>query len=235
MIVLGGDGTINEVANGLAGTSTPLAILPGGTANCLAVEMGLSTRIETAAERMAQCQPQSISLGRIQVPGADPRYFLLMCGAGFDARVVCDLHPGLKRATGKLAYWVAGLSQIVRRVEQMEMRVRGVTRPCGFMLASRIRNYGGDLEIASGASLRKRDFEIVTFAGSNPLRYAGYLLAVAVKQVQRMPGVETVSACRAEIPQPTHLQVDGEYLGRTTAIIDIVPDALQLLIPETYV
>lgn len=234
VLVLGGDGTINEVANGMVGSDTPLGILPGGTANCLAVEVGLGTRLDNAVERLVQSAPRPIALGRIHCPGSDPRYFLLMCGAGFDGRIVYDLHAGLKRAAGKLAYWVSGFSQVIRTVEQIEVRVNGVAHACGFMLASRIRNYGGDLEIARGASLGRRDFEVVLFEGSNPLRYAWYMLGVAAKSVQKMPGVHTVHARRVEITVPCHLQVDGEYLGRHTAVIDIVPDALRLLIPSTY-
>jgi diacylglycerol kinase (ATP) len=234
LLVLGGDGTINEVANGMVGSDTPLGILPGGTANCLAVEIGLGTRLEEAAERLVQSAPRSIALGRIHYRGADPRHFLLMCGAGFDGRVVYDVHSGLKRAAGKLAYWVAGFAQVVRPVEQIEVRVHGVAHACGFMLASRIRNYGGDLEIARGASLLRRDFEMVLFEGSSPLRYAWYMLGVAAKSVQNMPGVHTLHTRRAEITVPCHLQVDGEYLGRHTAVVDIVQDALRLLIPSTY-
>jgi len=234
VLVLGGDGTINEVANGMVGSDTPLGILPGGTANCLAVELGLGTRLESAAEILTQCAPRRIALGRIHGPGFEPRHFLMMCGAGFDGRVVYDVHAGLKQAAGKLAYWVAGFSQVVRNVEQIEVRVNGARHACGFMLASRIRNYGGDMEIAGGASLSRRDFEMVLFEGTNPLRYAWYMLGVAAKRVQKMPGVHTVHTRRAEITAPSHLQVDGEYLGRHTAVIDIVPDALRLLIPSTY-
>jgi diacylglycerol kinase (ATP) len=234
ILVLGGDGTINEVANAVAGGPVPLGVLPGGTANCLAVEMGLGTRLERAAERLMLCEPRSVAMGRIRCPGMEPRLFLLMCGAGFDGRVVYELDSGLKRAAGKLAYWAAGLSQVVRPVEQLEVHVQGVKYTCGFMLASRIRNYGGDLEIALGASLRRTDFEVVMFEGVNPWRYAWYMLGVATKQVQKMPGVHTVSARRVEITRAAHLQVDGEYVGRHTAIIDIVPDALRILMPATY-
>jgi len=234
VVVLGGDGTINEVVNGLMGSATPLAILPGGTANCLAVELGLGTRPEAAAEQLAQCTPRRIALGRIHYPGCEARYFTLMCGAGFDGRVVYDLHAGLKRTAGKLAYWVAGFSQIVRKVDQIEVRANGVTYPCGFMLASRIRNYGGDLELARGASLSRGDFETVLFEGSNPLRYAWYMLGVAAKSVQKMRGVHTLHTRRVEITSIAHLQIDGEYLGRHTAVIEIVPDALCLLIPPNY-
>jgi diacylglycerol kinase family enzyme len=129
---------------------------------------------------------------------------------------------------------VAGFSQIVKRVGQLETRIDGRTYGCGFMLASRVRNYGGDLELARGASLLSHEFETVMFEGSNPLRYAFYMLAVSVKQVQKMPGVHTVRATRIELLGDAPIQVDGEYMGRSPATVEIVPDALTILVPESY-
>jgi diacylglycerol kinase family enzyme len=234
ILVLGGDGTINEAVNGMFGSDAVLGVLPGGTANVLAMELGLGSRLEPAIDRLSSCSPKRVSLGRLCQPGQPARHFLTMAGAGFDAQVVCDLSPGLKKRAGKLAYWVAGFSQIVKRVGQLETRINGDTYRCGFTLASRVRNYGGDLELASGASLLSNEFEAVMFEGSNPLRYALYMLAVAVKQVQKMPGVHTVRATRVELLGDAPIQIDGEYLGRSPATIEIVPDALTILVPESY-
>jgi diacylglycerol kinase (ATP) len=242
ILVLGGDGTINEVVNGMnggmiggmLGSDVPLGVLPGGTANVLAMELGLGSNLERAIDRLSRCVPKRISLGKIWQTGQPARHFLMMAGAGFDAQVVVDLSPGLKSKTGKLAYWVAGFSQIVKRVGQLETRINGATYPCGFTLAARVRNYGGDLELARGASLLRNEFETVMFEGSNPLRYAFYMLAVAVKQVQKMPGVHTVRSTRIELLGDAPIQIDGEYLGRSPATIEIVPDALTILLPESY-
>lgn len=242
ILVLGGDGTINEVINGmnggmvggLLGSDVHVGILPGGTANVLAMELGLGSRLERAIERLAKCVPRRVALGKIWQPDHPARHFLMMAGVGFDAQVVLDLNSSLKSTTGKLAYWVAGFSQISKRVGQLETRINGDRYNCGFTLASRVRNYGGDLELARGASLLKNEFEIVIFEGENPLRYMVYLAAVAVKQVQHMPGVHTVKARRVELVGNPPIQVDGEYLGRGPATIEIVPDALTLLMPESY-
>jgi diacylglycerol kinase (ATP) len=232
--VLGGDGTINEAANGMIGSDAHLGVLPSGTANVLAMELGLGSRLERAIDRLSHCVAKRISVGKIWQSGHEARHFLMMAGAGFDAQVVIDLNAGLKSKTGKFAYWVAGFSQIVKRVGQLETLINGKKYPCGFLLAARVRNYGGDLELASGASLLSDEFETVMFEGSNPLRYAFYMLAVSVKQVQKMPGVHTVRATRIELLGDAPIQIDGEYLGRTPATIEIVPDALTILVPESY-
>jgi YegS/Rv2252/BmrU family lipid kinase len=232
--VLGGDGTINEVVNGMIGSEAHLGVLPGGTANVLASELGLGSSLERAIDRLARCTPKQISIGRLCQPDKPARHFLMMAGAGLDAQVVCDLNPCLKAKTGKLAYWVAGFSQIVKRVGQLETRINGDTYRCGFTLAARVRNYGGDLELARGASLLNDEFETVMFEGSNPLRYAFYMMAVAVKQVQKMPGVRTVRSTRVELAGDAPIHIDGEYVGRSPATIEIVPDALTILVPESY-
>jgi diacylglycerol kinase (ATP) len=236
VLVLGGDGTINEVVNGLAHSDVPLGVLPGGTANVLATELGLGSRIEKAAARLGKSIPRTVALGRVtsgEAPRAS-RYFLMMCGAGLDARVVYDIDHRFKAAAGKLAYWWTGLAQITHRVETLDVRINGSSYRCGYALVSRVRNYGGDLEIARGASLLKDAFEIVTFEGTNPLRYAWYLLGVLSRREKSMSGVRVVSSGCAEVLSATHVQFDGEYLGCQPVSIEIVPGALNLLVPPQY-
>jgi diacylglycerol kinase (ATP) len=234
ILVLGGDGTVNEAANGLVDSDVPLAVLPAGTANVLAMELGLGSRLERAVGILTKSRPHRIDLGRITTGNGAIRHFLCMAGAGLDAKIVNDLRPALKQRTGKLAYWAAGLAQIAHRLEPVDVRASGETFRCGFVLASRVRNYGGDMEIASGASLFRNDFELVLFEGANPLRYAWYMLGVGLRRVQRMQGVRTLPARCIEILTPTHLQVDGEYVGHQTARLEIAPAALTLLIPPAY-
>lgn len=234
VLVLGGDGTINEAANGLIGSQVPLGILPGGTANVLANELGLGSRLERAIEKLGQCVPRRISVGRLTAGDQPPRHFLCMAGAGLDAKIVRKVSPGLKQRTGKLAYWVAGLAQFSHKLEELEVRIHSKAYRCGFALASRVRNYGGDLEIASGASLHDDDFEVVLFEGSNPLRYAWYMLNVAARRVQRMRGVRVLRAHQVVILTETPVQIDGEYLGRQAVSIEIVPGALYLLLPPRH-
>jgi len=233
VLVLGGDGTVNEVVQGLAHSKVPLGVLPGGTANVLATELGLGSRPEAAARLSFAFEPRPVALGRI-TGSFGSRYFLLMAGAGLDATIVYEVSAGLKNAAGKLAYWAAGLSRLANRVEQLEVRVDSEIHQCGFALVSRVRNYGGDLEIARGVSLHDDHFEVVVFEGSNPLRYAWYMLNVAAKRVQRIRGVRVLRAHHVEILTETAVQIDGEYLGRQAVSIEIVPGALKLLLPPAH-
>jgi len=234
ILVLGGDGTINEAVNGMAHSDVPLAIVPAGTANVLAMEIGLGSRLERAISRLSDCVTQRVSLGRVRESNGISRYFLAMGGVGLDAKIVCDLDSGFKARAGKLAYWATGLAHVTQPVGQFEARVNGSRYRCGFALASRVRNYGGDLEIATGASLAKDDFEIILFEGAHPLRYLMYLLGVATRRVQEMPGVRTFHAGRVDFTGDVPLQIDGEFAGRLPASFEIVRGALTLLLPRTY-
>ena len=232
-MVLGGDGTINEVLNGMVGSQATLGILPAGTANVVAMELGLGSRLDRAITRLRECVEKRIAVGKLSRSG-ESRYFLAMGGAGLDARIVYDLNPTFKARMGKLAYWLGGFGHVTQSVENFEAKVNGTAVRCGFALASRVRNYGGDLEIATGASLLRPEFELVLFEGTNPLRYLSYKLAVGVKKAQSMPGVHTIHTERVDLCGNVHLQIDGEYAGRLPARFEIVPDAVTLLMPPAY-
>lgn len=232
ILVLGGDGTINEAVNGMVHSRVPLGILPAGTANVLSMELGLGSNIDHAIERLQSAVERRVAAGKLI--NGETRHFLAMGGAGLDAKIVYDLNPTLKALTGKVAYWLGGFGHVTQSVRNFDVRINGDRYRCGFALASRVRNYGGDLEIASGASLLKDDFEVVLFEGTNPLRYLLYMTGVGLKQAQKMSGVHTVHAREIELAGDVHVQIDGEYAGRIPARIEIVPDALTILAPAVY-
>lgn len=234
ILVAGGDGTINEVANGMVFSHVPLGILPAGTANVLASELGLGTRIENAARQIPQCAPERISIGQVHT-SAGPRYFLMMAGVGLDAHIVYRLSPQLKASFGKIAYWLGGFARVGQPIAQFEARMNGKTLPCGFVLASRVKNYGGDLTIANNASLIEHDFEVVVFEGRSALRYLLYFGGVLTGTLSRFRGVTIGRSTRIEVQgapdERVYVQVDGEFAGRLPARIEIVDSALTLLMP----
>ncbi len=233
VLVAGGDGTINEVVNGMVGSTVPMGILPAGTANVLAMEMGLGSNLEQAAARLGECKPERVAVGRLNGKGTS-RHFLLMAGVGLDARIVSEVSVSLKALTGKFAYWVAGFAQMRRLVDQFDVVLEDEVVRCGFALISRVRNYGGDLEIATGASLRSDEFEVVLIRGSIPLKFSAYMFAAFLRQAKRMPGVSVHRLKRLCLRGEAQVQIDGEHAGWTPACVEIVPDALTLLMPPGY-
>ena len=154
-----------------------------------------------------------------------------MLGVGLDARIVAGVDSGIKRRLGKGAYVLAGVKQVLFTVPPNTIEIAGSTLTCGFILASRIKNYGGDFEIARTASIRNDSIEVVTFRGSNPLRYVAYFAGAAVRIAQHLPGVETHRLTSFRIVSESPLQADGEYLGVHSADVELVPGALHLLMP----
>jgi diacylglycerol kinase family enzyme len=239
IVAAGGDGTINEVVEGMSGSRVPLAILPAGTANVLANEIGLGGHIERAAEKLAECVVRRVPVGKLTVEtGGQPQHFLMMAGAGVDAHIVYHLDPALKAKFGKLAYWAGGGKEFLRRLEEFEVDVNGKTHRCSFALISKVRNYGGDFEIASQVRLEDEEFEVILFEGSNPWRYMIYLAGAAVKQAARLPGVTVYRASEIAMRplngEKIHLQVDGEYAGLLPAHVSVVRNSLSLLVPASY-
>ena len=237
VIAAGGDGTINEVVNGMAHSRVPLAILPGGTANVLARELRMPIHLEKAASQIVRLQPCRIAAGRLSVPNRSDRLFLLMAGAGVDAQVVYHLNLDLKAFAGKVAYYVGGFGQVFRPISEFGVTVDGKHYEASFALISRVRNYGGDLEIARHASLLRENFEIVLFQGKLSVGYLRYLLGVALKRADKMKGCtvlrgQTVT-CHAS-PDDIYVQVDGELSGKLPFTAEIVPNAVTLLVPQAY-
>jgi diacylglycerol kinase (ATP) len=235
----GGDGTINEIAEGMAHSSTPLAALPGGTANVLAVETRLGLKLERAAERLRTWHARRISIGHITCDGGRvSRHFLLMAGIGLDAHIVYRINAALKARTGKFAYWVAGWSLVGRKLAEFEIEVDGRRSTCSFALISKVQNYGGDFSIARSVSLLDDEFEVVLFEGRSSLRYVKYFAGLMLNRVSGMKGVTVTRAKRIVASCPTdssvYVQIDGEYAGHLPAEINIVPDALTILLPEEY-
>jgi len=240
VLAAGGDGTINEVAEGVAFSDVPLGILPAGTANVLANEMGLGSRLERVASQLAQCVPTRISVGRLSCANGreGTRHFLLMAGIGLDAKIVYNISVPLKARVGKIAYWIAGFSLLGRRLDEFELEIDGRRIRCSFALISKVRNYGGDLEIARDTSLVDDRFAVVLFQGSSSVRYLKYLTRVAMRRLEGVSGVELLRATHVCVPAALdgriYIQIDGEYAGRLPAKVELVPDALTLLIPPGY-
>jgi diacylglycerol kinase family enzyme len=239
VLAAGGDGTINEVAEGMVGSTTPLAILPGGTANVLAMETKLGTSLERAAAGLDRCRPHRISVGHLTCDeGSVSRHFLLMAGIGLDAHIVYHVSGPLKARTGKFAYWVAAWSLLGRRLPQIRVEVDGRKHECSFALLSRVRNYGGDFEIARNVSLFDDRFEMVLFEGRSSLPYVKYFIGMAANRLSGMSGVTVLEPTQVKLFCPedrrVYVQIDGEYAGRLPAEIRIVPNALTLLLPEEY-
>lgn len=231
----------------MAHSGVPLGILPAGTANVLANELGIGKTMERAAASLAHTVKERVALGVLSNEADDARrYFLLMAGAGLDADIVYNLKPRTKELLGKAAYWVGGFSKLGSRIPEFTVHAEGREYRASFALASRVRNYGGDLEIAPTISLLDDEFELVLFEGESSAGFLKYMLAVVARRQRATRGITILRTRQAVFSAASgatsgantdakiHIQVDGEYAGLTPARVEIVPDALTLLVPSGF-
>jgi diacylglycerol kinase (ATP) len=229
IIACGGDGTVNEVIRGMAGSRVPLMVIPAGTANVLAKEIGLPLDWVESAGLLRTGLVRRIALGRV---GSRP--FLLMAGIGVDAGVLRALNGGLKTLLGQGAFWIAGLQQLLGySFPQFEVQVGGESRQATFALISRVRNYGGGFQITGQADLYSEAFQVCLFQSRNRWRYPYYLWNVVRKRHYGLPDVLHLHArsVRADGSREIGVQIDGELIGVLPQTVTIQPDALSLLIP----
>jgi len=244
VIACGGDGTINEIVNGLAKSDVPMALLPAGTANILAKELGIPWDIPHASRLIAGGVVRRIALGVASATNSNDsavipdegRYFLSVAGAGPDGAIVNGVHAELKRNTGMLAYWFEGFRQLFQySFPEIRIRSDGQERKATIIVVGRTAHYGGPFKITTGANLFKDHFEFLTNSRRSRLAYLACLPALWLGTLREMKGIETWKAtetvCEAVNGEPVFAQVDGEPIGRLPIAFRIVPDALSIVTP----
>jgi len=250
VLACGGDGTINEVMNGLAMSQVPLGILPGGTANIVAHELGLPLNPVRAARQFAGWTPYRIALGRArweEAPAAPPaselapraccRYYISVAGIGYDAHIVYKLSPWLRTNFGVAGYVLEAFRQLpLYPFPRFSCRLNGLERQGTFAVIHRTRLYAGWLHLAPTAGLLQPRFAVCSFPSRSRLRYLVYALAVLARQHLRLKGVSldqcTKVVCTpVDAYTPIRFELDGELAGAIPATFEIVPDALTLLAP----
>jgi diacylglycerol kinase family enzyme len=252
VVAFGGDGTLNEVVNGLAGTDVPVSMLPGGSTNVVCRTLGIPNDVVDATEHLLTLAddwaPRKIDLGKV-----DGRHFVFACGVGIDATVVerVDAHPRLKAKAGPYYYSWAGVSAFYRRylhnavkvkVESGGESVEGVTAivqnsdPFTYFASRPIRVCEGiaidDGTLSMGVLKRATQRDMPTllrrlFSESNP--------AARHRQVHHFDDVTAATVSSASTdkegqPRPFPLQVDGDYIGdRTRVELRAEPGALTIV------
>ena len=239
VIAVGGDGTMNEAANGLIGSRTALGVLPLGTVNVWAREMGLPINdLPAAAGQLVDADIRTIDVGQVRARHAlEPRAFVLWCGVGFDALIITLIEPqrAAKRRFGMLLFWLVGLKEAWsyrgRRtwleIDGQRWRHRAI-----LTLISNCQLYGGVVRIATDATLDDGRLDVVMFKGSGLLHTAWHLIKVFLGWHRRDPETETCQGRSVRLRArrvPVH--ADGELVGTTPAEITVIPQALRVLVP----
>ncbi len=243
VIACGGDGTINEVINGMTPSPIPLAILPGGTANIIAKELGLPGNITRAAKQLPAWMPCRVALGRANWnDSGSPRqqYFLAVAGIGFDAHIISQLDVPLKLRVGVAAYVWEALRQAFRYgFPRFQCTVNGARVSGTFAVIQRSSRYAGWLHLAPSRSIRDLEFSCCHFQSSSAARYFLYAAAVLTRTHHWLHDVTFLRGshvcCTGSDPKEViHFEVDGEITGRLPVSLEVVPDALTLMAPRSF-
>jgi len=252
VVAFGGDGTLNEVANGLAGTDVPVSVLPGGSTNVVCRTLGIPNDVVDATEHLLalvdEWRPRRIDLGRV-----DDRHFVFSCGAGIDATVVkrVDAHPRLKSAAGPYYFSWAAISAFYRQYMVNPVRLRVEV----------------DGKTSEGVTALTQNSDPFTYFSNRPIRVCegvaiddgGLALAVLQRAAQRdMPTliprlfserrpaarhrriehfggvseatIASTSETKNGIRRPFPVQVDGDYIGEKVDLnLQVVPGALTVV------
>jgi YegS/Rv2252/BmrU family lipid kinase len=240
VFAVGGDGTVNEVVNGILGSSTSLGVLPYGTANVWAKEMGLPLNNMAASARLqAQAPAFCIDAGQVRGEGFGSRAFLLWCGVGFDARITADIEPqrALKRRLGAIMFWLVGVrTAFTFRGQRARIDVDGKKMRARLLLAliSNAQLYGGLVRISPDAKVDDGMLDLAVFHGTGAWQTAWHLVRVflgwhvhALDVSHHRGGVISINASSL----PVH--VDAEPIGFTPVQISVRPKALHVLVPPT--
>ena len=231
--VAGGDGTINEAVNGIVHSRLPLAILPLGTANVLANELGLPRAPEALAEIAALSPARPVVPAEIVTAERnEPWRFLLMAGVGFDAEVVAHLDLKLKRRIGKGAYALGSLLQLARRERRFfDARIDGKAESPASLVVARAHFYGGRFVLAPAARLDQPALHAVLFPGASRLASLRYMAAVVTGTLERQCDVEVRRVREIELagPEGAPVQIDGDVRAHLPASIRLAAAPIALI------
>jgi diacylglycerol kinase (ATP) len=250
VIAAGGDGTIFEILQGVATTDVTLAVLPFGTGNVLAVDLALPFDPIASARLLLDYEPRRIAVGKIVSAGREPKYFTVAAGVGVHAELIYNSGTAAKKRTGILAYYVSGIKLLfAHRFVPFAVEI---TTPDGRvihdeileMVAMRVSSFGRWLRRwRPGARLASPHMQLVLLKESSRLAMARYIFGALTGRAyredmsSRSADVTFVSATRVRCTPIHHAerirsQADGEMLGEMPVELEILPNALTVLMPK---
>ncbi|MEE8369540.1 MAG: diacylglycerol kinase family protein [Dehalococcoidia bacterium] len=232
IFVCGGDGTVSEAANGLAGSETALATIRGGTSNIWAREAGIPRRPVEAVRACVQGERRQVDLGR-----AGDRYFLLMAGFGLDGLITRNVSLSLKRRLGTTAYALTAVREAWRyRGAPLSLRLDGETHKANVLLlvAGNTRNYAGVTEVTPEARIDDGLLDVCIYEGRGRADIVMHTLRTLLRRHRRSSRVRYARVRRLELAyeEPLPLQLDGEAIVDSPTEVTVAPAALWVTVPR---
>ena len=228
-VAWGGDGTINEVVNGLSGSSIPIGVISGGTANLFARELGLPARLKEAIRVICAGKTRTVSVGK-----ANDRLFVLMAGIGFDSHVIRNVNWKLKKKTGIFAFAVAAVHTAANyHFPKFTVRVDGQQQDCIFAVIANGREYGALFHLAPNADISDEFLYVCIFKEPGFHNMVWYAYHAFRRTHHTLKSVEIIKTRTLEIAGDPAIpvQADGEIIGFLPMRFEVIPGSLNVLVP----
>src|SRR5437773_73537 len=230
IVAAGGDGTVNEVVNGIVGSSAALGLLPIGTVNVFAMELGLPLRnLELCWDII-----QGDNVRLVDLPSANGRFFVQLAGVGLDAQVVKETSLAFKRSFGPLSCLISAAQIAARRPPRLFIESENASIDEGsFVLVGNGRFYGGPFPFFKHAAIDDGLFDVVVFKRLGYLEIIKYLQDVVFSSDIRVPEIEYFQTrhLRVTSEQDVPVELDGELAGSCPVDFQIQEGALRVLTP----
>jgi len=232
LFVCGGDGTLNEAANGLAGSETALAPIRAGTVNIWAKELSFPRKPAQAVKAAVEGDRRRVDLGL-----AGDRYFLLMAGYGLDGAIARRVHLGLKSRLGAATYAVAAVREALRyRSSPVTLRFDDEERDAEVLMlvAGNTRNYAGLVQITREAQADDGLLDVCVYEGKGTVDIVLHVLRTLVRRHLRSRKVTYRKVKRLEFArgEPPPVQLDGDEFERSPAVVEVAAGALWVAVPK---
>ncbi len=234
VVAAGGDGTINEVVNGIANSGTTLGLLPLGTMNVFAAELGLpSNRLKRCWEII-----QARHVRRVDLARANSHYFVQLAGVGFDAQAVAGVDWAAKKNLGPLSYILSAVKVAARRAPLLTVNSNGVTREGSFVLVGNGRYYGGPFTVFQQAVIDDGKLDVLVFKNQGHLDILRYVQHILLGTHLTLPDVDyfqtdalvVSSASGEDVP----FEADGELVGYAPVSVRVGEEHIDVIVPRFH-
>lgn len=229
VIAAGGDGTVNEVVNGLNGTAATLGILPLGTINVFAMELGIPLQLERAWEIVRRGKTKKVDLPRV-----GEQRFVQLAGVGLDAEILARTNWWTRKTFGPMSYLLTAVSLFGRSAPPLTVTIDGKEKHQGrFLLVGNGRFYGGPFAVFPDAKLDDGLLDGCLFGEASAVAVARYVQGVLSRRHTRFSDVFYFQAKTLDVQsdRPVPLEVDGELYGHTPCFFSLAPAELEVIVP----
>jgi diacylglycerol kinase (ATP) len=230
IVAAGGDGTINEVVNGLAGTNTTLGLLPIGTMNVFANELGLPVHDLELCWNVIRNDSTRV----VDLPKANEKFFVQLAGVGLDAQVVKETSAQLKKNFGPLSYLISAAQIAARQPPRLFIESDDApVKEGSFVLIGNGRRYGGPFPFFKHAVIDDGKLDVIVFKSLGYLEIIKYLQDVVFSSEIRVPEIEyfQTSRVRVDSDQNVPVELDGELVGNCPVEFSLRERSLRVLVP----